>query len=813
MKRTILGLAAITLALGANAQNNVMTTSLNKSTYTGKIGIQHIKHLSDAQLREAGMHYGAKTMPGKAEVAAMVKKAIANTSTGHRSKSNITDRISAANYTAADTLLWESWENWDGETFGWTPSSWKRFSNFDENTYISEVTGSCPTWMAYKTDGYYVPYATNGMYVMLCLYGEDILAADGTTLIAPAPEQDEWLVSPTMNGVKETNVLSFDLAFTPIYTYLTGTPEAPTFDYDKTVYDMEVLITTDTRTASNDETRYTKVFKLSDVVDEIFDETDFTDSVSISNLMRMRWDHFKIPLTDFTGKNIRMAFRYKGKQGGAIMIDAVRVSDLLPVAKFDRPEGSFYLGFSNDARLNYQKSILMPAYVPNTWTNYSNEDSESFVWRYSNNNESCTSDDIDLITPKFKPGQMSWPTLQANAGLRADEFNGGCDVMVNGQPIHSNSGTAKIGGSSSITYSDGTVINFALGNFDPTKLFWLGEISNSPGIYAFGTGSEAFWSSMTQAKYNKVSGIANVFDAPMSPYIFNTVTLPLGNFFNLGANIICTVYEAKDLMNGGIEVTSNVLGQAMTSEATIVSGGHILTFNFANTMTVTTPIAISITGIDSDNIIDFAPLTQALNHDSDKGYAFVLLKNQTSGDVWWCDIAGALSSVNGGGNMQVSHCIGMNAVFPYLHSNDGDIFAANEAGETKTFDIDSYWYPVKKDETDVMNGWTIECSAPWVSATHSIDDANQTAALIITAQAMPQDMKGRSATVTLKAAGCQEVITVAQGEVTAINSTEMNMATSDGGTYCISGQRINSANAKGGIFIEKRNGKYIKVIK
>lgn len=814
MKKTLLSLSAFVLALSAAAQTAAPVT-LSQSLYTGKIGLQHIKNLSDEQLSEAAKHYSATPLPTKAKVATMLQQAKAN-----RLSPRKTNKLAsvaaqrAQQYTAADTLMWESWESWDQTTFAWVPSSWRRFSNLDESVYINEGTGSCPTWMAYETDGYYVPYATDGQNVMLCLYGEEILAADGQTVIAPVPDQDEWIVSPTASGIQGTNYLSFDMAFTPIYTYLTGTEDAPEFDFEHINYDVEVLVTTETRSASNDESKYTCVFRLSDIVADLFSQIDPKDEQTITSLLAMRWQHFRLPLTQFDGRNVRVAFRYKGKQGGAVMIDAVRISDLLPVAMFDKPEGSFYMGFTNDARLNYQKSVVMPAYVPSTWTNYSNEDAESFVWRYNIGGESNTSADRDLCMPAQAPGQINWPTLQANAGLRADEFNGGSDVVAAGQTIHSSNGNAKVGGDASIVYNDGTQLNFALGNFDPTKLYWMGEISNSGGAYAFGTGSDAFWSSMTNAKYNKVSGIANVFDAPASTYVFNTVSIPLGNYFNLGASLFCTVYEARNLDNGGMEVTDNVLGQAKASEAVSVGGGHILTFNFPNLMVIDTPIAISITGIDDSSIIDFAPLSQAQNHDSDKGYAFVLLKNQSTHDVWWCEIAGALSSVDGTGNMQISHCMGMNAVFPYLHSNDGNVFEASVDGEAKAFDMDSYWYPRKTSETDVLNGWEIECSEPWVEAHYTIDEENQRASLVITTQPKPDGgTRGRKAEVIVKATGCQEVITVIQGDPNAIDSPAMDIYSSELGVFNLAGVRVNSATAKKGLFIVKKNGKYIKELK
>lgn len=813
MKKLTLGLMAAAIALGVQAQT--VQTDLSRNIYKGKIGLSNVRNISDAQLQQVGRHISSLQMPTKAQTKQMIKAAMAerNAAKAKASYQGITDRLAAANYTPADTLFSESWEEWDSRTFGWVPAAWTRFENFDKSTYISEADGSCPTWMVYETDGYYSPYATDGRFVMLCMYGEEIMSADSTTVIAPAPQQDEWLVSPVVSNVQASNFLSFDLAFSPLYSHFFIEDGQNVLDMNRLAYDVEVLVTTSTRSASNNEENYTKLFRLSDIVDELINSLDPEDESTMPKLMNMRWQHFKLPLKEFEGKNIRIAFRYKGQKGGAVLMDAVRVSDMLPVALFDRPEGSFFMGFSDDARLSYSKNVLMPAYVPTIWKNYSNQDAESYVWSYNVNGASGQSKDYDLTLPAVSPGQISWPTLQANAAFRADQFNGGQDIVVSGNIMHSDFGTAKVGGDARISYDDGLTVNFGLGNFDPTKLYWLGEISNSGGIYAFGSGSGQFWAEQTNYQYNAVSGIANVYDAPASPYIFNSVTMPLGNFFNMGANIVCTVYKAKDLGNDAIEVTPEVLGQAMASEGTPVGGGYIMSFNFPNVMVIDSPIAIEVSGFDNQNLLDIAPLTQALSHDSNRGYAFVLLKNQQSGGVWWCEIASALSDVEGNGNMEVSHCLGMNAVFPYLHSNDGDVFEALNEGGKKSFDIDSYWYPKKQNDADQLNGWTIECSDSWIKVEQTIDDAAMKAGIDITAEALPTDVEGRVATVIIKGLGCQEVITVKQGNTAGINGITLDGFTTACGTYSIAGQRVNRNNAKGGIFIENRGGKFVKVVK
>lgn len=816
---TTLLASAMSLTMSAQAPSHAYLNNI----YKGKLGLHHARNLSDAQIQEITKHAHALPLPTKAETAKMLKEAMASRPSkakAQKTNANIVERYSAANYTAADTLMSESWESWiidvnEGTTqgFNWRPATWLHKSNLDADTYISEARYECPTWMCYQTDGYYVPYATDGDAVLLCMAGDEVKGSDGETVIAPAPEQDEWIASPVVSSIQATNFLSFDLAYTPLYTHLFAA-EGDKIDLSRIAYDIEVLVTTSTRATTINESNYKCIFKLSDIVDEMMNGIDVTDESALTTLRTLRWQHFKVSLADYAGQNIKIAFRYKGKQAGNVMLDAVRVSDMLPVAMFDKPEGSFYFGFSTEAHLSYSKNVLMPAYKETKWTNYSNDDVDSFTWNYTINGQSGTSSEKDLILPGVKPSSIDWPTLQANAGIRGDQYNGGLNLKVNGQIIPSKNGVAKVGGDGNLTYKDGSVVDFGVGNFDPTKLHWLGDVSNGNGVFAFGSGSQSFWADMTNYAYNAVHGIANFFDKPAATYVFNRVTLPLGYWESWGATLVCTVYKAEEIEGGGLAITDEVLGQTTADQATPIptSQGFVLSFNFPNVMTVDTPIAISITGIDNDNLFKFAPITQALNHDSNMGYAFVILKNQGNGNQWWCELAGALRALEGPGNMQVSHAMGLNAIFPYLHSNDGDVFNVSVDGEKKSFDIDSYWYPEKKDAQS-LDGWTIECSDSWVKATSTIDLDAQKAGVDITAEALPAGMAGRTATVTIKALGCEETITVVQGDATAINGINSNVLSRSNGAYTISGQRINSADAKNGLFIVKKGNKFVKVLK
>lgn len=802
-QKILLTTSAVLLSLAASAQSlNTslqVINSLKANRYNKQVSRFDILNQSDKQIQEIGEKTSACGLPSKASAQKMLKEAMKKNPVLRRQAPAKTQN--KAKYTANDTIFFDSFEGWKGDVMPWLPSNpntWSTKSNIEDMTAYTR-NDLCPTWTVFEGDGYYIPYATHGYQFLVCMFADDVYSADGKTLIAPAPMQDEWIVSPTINAVSATNYLSFDINYSPWSTHFFLENNDSVFDRTRVAYDVEVLITTNTRTASYDPEKYTCVYKLSTEVDKEIANVNLDDKNAVAKLLYMNWRHVQIPLKDYDGSNIRVAIRYTGTKGGSVLIDDFRVSDLLPVALYDRPEGSFYLGYSNESAVLYAKYALMPAYCKSVWTNYSNDDAETFEWRYNVNGISGTSTERDLVMPAAKPGPfVNWPTLQADAGRRSDVYQGGTYAGI------------KAGGNGSL-YLDESVgtVNFNLGNWDPTKFNWYGPVGEGS---VFGTGGGAFWAQMSNGAYNNVTGIANVFDAPTAPYVFNTVCQGFDDYFNLGATLACTVYKATDLGGGNLQIEDEVIAQTTVCQDNAArDGGHMLVFTFKEPLVIDCPIAISIEGLDETNVITAKPLAQALNHDNEKGYGFVLLRT-AKGGITWIEIAGAMKQNEGAGNMAMSFCMGMNVTFPYVKSNDGDVFEVSKDGGNKSFDIETYFNPNGAGSDAVDPKWKVTCSDSWFKAETIVNEAAQTVSLKITADALPSNVEGRTGTVKITALGCEETITVLQGNAaTAIES--VNGFNNNEGTYTLSGLRINSADAKHGVFVEKKNGKFIKVIK
>ena len=586
-------------------------------------------------------------------------------------------------YAAADTVFFDSFEDWDGTTWAYINSSnWTRYSNCSD--YISEANGDCPAWMAYQTDGALVPFPSHGITVAMVMNGYNVWNVDSTAIVTPAPDQHECIVSKLITTkVTADNYLSFDIAYMPytfyyIETFENGVHEAY-IDRDSLAFDVEVLISKNMRTPSNREENYTKVWQASNEVAPLFANLHSGDDISSNQeLMGFHWHHIQIPLADFEGANIRVAFRYKGKNGGTILLDNVRMSDLLPAACYDIPAGTFYYGMSIDGFYETTSpNALVPAGVKTTWPNCSNEDCQAFEWLSWNKGDDCTTDGGVANTlrstqqtltaaPNSWGNSMPYPTLT----VRAD--NGHSDS-------YARSGFVKFGGGTELTV-DGTTRVYGATNCDLTKQYWTAASGTN---YAFGAPSEAIWKSMASEDSEKltgrVCGIANVCEKPAAPYTFSQVWVPLSAFSTMTntTTFYCDIHRAIAGDDGNYTVSSDLLASSSCTAKDVKDNYrklklYSLVFDFADGVTVDEPVFVYIHGFENKNVNTLAPYAQAQGHDSGKNYAYLAFQVE-GGSYTMRPLSALLRNADGMSHAASSFLINFNAAFPDIAVVEGDI--------------------------------------------------------------------------------------------------------------------------------------------
>ncbi len=748
LKKFTLGFAALALSL----MPSMMMAQLNPANY--RVGLAHKVQLTDADIQGLNGKYAAGQLPtiGQAVDALKSNKvALAKT----RSVANDSKMSTRASYTASDTIFWESFESWDGQTFDYIPDGWTEYSI--AKSAINTEYEFNPTWQTFQTDGFYAPYATDGDYVGMISYSYDIYD-ENENLIQAAPEQDEWLVSPQTDEIAATNYLSFDLGYAMISLFDISNEEE--INFDNRTFELEVLVTTNSRRPSNNPEDYTSIFKLSDEVKKQINELG-TDSTSASELMNFKWRHFCISLKEFAGENLRIAFRYTGKNGGNILVDAFRVSDLLPVAKYAVPESSFFFGLSQELYLpagGQAAAVLLPADRETVWQNMSNADARSYQWAYYQVNDTVPTGSYDeenlVLSAHNASGMIAMPSLTAVGENKSDTY--------------SKYGWFKYGGNTMLE-TDGGSILFGAGNYDPTKGHWSAPLDDSGNRYLFGTGSEAFFGG-TEGLTGKVTGVANMYEQPSSPYMISTVWVPLLKFTSLTNNVQfnCYIYRVKIADDGSITVTDEIIANSFTTSKdvkanAISTGGYNMVFNFDEPVVINEPVLIYVDGFQNNNVLSIAALAQALGHDSDKNYAFLSLETTNKSYILY-ELEGLLTNADGVGNAKSSFCIFHNAVYPFLYSKEGYTFEIPAAGGEKSFECDTYFDPAD---------WTVEGMPSWATYEKVLDAEANTVKLKFTAEVLPADVAGRSANVKVTSYCNEMTFTLLQGDaITGIEGVD-----------------------------------------
>ena len=584
-------------------------------------------------------------------------------------------------YTAADTVFFDSFEDWDGRAWAYINSSnWTRYSNCSD--YISEANGYCPAWMAYQTDGTVAPFPSHGNTVAMTMNGYNVWNADSTAIVTPAPVQDEWIVSRLIpSKVSAANYLSFDIAYMPytfyyVETFENGRHDAY-IDRDSLTFDVEVLISQNMRTPSNRPENYTTVWRASEQVAPLFQDLHSGDDISADpELMGFHWHHVQIPLADFEGSNIRVAFRYKGQNGGTVLLDNVRMSDLLPAALYDIPAGTFYYGMSVDGYYETTSpGALLPAGVKTLWPNYSSPDGRTYQWlswhdgddREATPANSRLTTEQDLTAEPNKWGSyMPYPTLTVSAP------NGRTDS-------YTRSGFVSFGGGTELT-ADGTTRTYGATSCDLTKQYWT---ASSGSNYAFGAPSEAIWAGTLTAEGEKltgrVCGIANVCEQPAAPYKFSRVWVPLAAFSTMTNTVAfqCDIYRATPQADGTYGMSSDLLATSTCTAKDIKDNYrktklYSLLFDFADSVGVGEPIFIYIHGFEGKNILALAPYAQAQGHDSGKNFAYIALQKEAGGSSLQ-PLSRLLRNADGQSHAASSFLINIDAKFPAAALMRGDI--------------------------------------------------------------------------------------------------------------------------------------------
>ncbi len=552
----------------------------------------------------------------------------------------------------------------------WLPEGWTEI-NTPENECTQEMASHNinNTWTAQDTgDGYWTAITSDG--VKECwihfTYGWSYVNADGETIEGAASPQDEWLISPAFD-VQTGHDLFFlcEADCGSVYYY-----DWSSNKYDRSVVecDLEVLASTDNGQ------NWTSLWKLSSDVC-----ADMTDGEMYDVMAELKYNTYKIDLTNYYGQNIKLAFRYTntsngGFAGNSMAVDAITVAAPAAEAYYAIPENMLLAGISKDLHVYTESYALMPAYTDVTWTAASNAYTESNSWTFYDANgqvaEEITGSTAVRSNPYSAGEAIAWPMLTASNSNSSDTYTF--------DEADEEKGGVFYGGRVPDIQENEEVY---VGNYDyQHKRMIVPYLSY--GDYVYGTHSDGVWGDNI-----KEIACGNLFYAPAAPLTVTEVVLTLGEF------------DADDDAEFKMEIfTVEAYGQVASEPAatSVIHGSDITGFGFYNAVfPLATPyiidsnVLIMVSGYDSPKVRTFAACAQSVGNDANHNYAYMLFDINGTKSLY--SAADALTDYSS------ALIMSLNATYHFLNTDD----------EIVDLDPDTNEYEMAFEASNAPENWWI----------------------------------------------------------------------------------------------------------
>ena len=652
-------------------------------------------------------------------------------------------RINAPAVMKADenATLFEGFESYEGLTSrGWIPEGWSQESKTNPPHVAPEGKGTCLVWEATKGDGFTSAYS--GTYVERVQVSMADFTADPITF---AEQQDEWLITKAITP-KTGDYLTFQLCYSPCFTLLDET----TMKFTAVNNILEVLVTTD------DGKTWEKVW---DVLDDARSYTE--DELWDDGRSFVRPYHpMLVNISKYVGKNIKIAFRYYGINGESMMLDDVKVGEATPTAAATAPNAVFPIGLSlegynlSDGSGNVLNLALAPYKTSLEWTNVSPA-YESCTWTYPDEEgNETTSSSKNLEAPEYGFAQYDAPSLVTKIGSKTSDAAKLYDAV-------------QYGGSVMIRNGD-SYLSFDAAMYDLNRIvskkakFSLA----SDGVFGMGATSDATWNQLLKTEGMKVTGMGMFIPQPAAPYTLSSANAVV--YYTAGkltdkSQLKATVYKVED--DGSF--TAMAEGYCSPSEiykaddksypkAVFYFEREIDGLPTQAELFVDYPIVIQFSAnlaegeeFDFVNAFDSAPKEVENNV-----YVFF---NDASGTRKMIDTT-ALSFEDG------SAAAGLYASFDATYSwlrSDEDAFEAKPAGESKTFDLDSYYNLVNSKGENLATA-TGEGLGDWYTVSFANGSDTEPAKMTVTVNALPEGTDVRSSYFDVEVFGMMKRFYVAQ---------------------------------------------------
>lgn len=513
---------------------------------------------------------------------------------------------------------------------------------------------------------------------------------------------------------------------------------------------LEVLVTTD------DGKTWEKVWDVLDdarsyTVDELWDD---------GRSFVRPYHPMLVNISKYVGKNIKIAFRYYGINGESMMLDDVKVGEATPTAAVTAPNAVFPIGLSlegynlSDGSGNVLNLALAPYKTSLEWTNVSPA-YESCTWTYPDEEgNETTSSSKNLEAPEYGFAQYDAPSLVTKIGSKTSDAAKLYDAV-------------QYGGSVMINHGD-SYLSFDAAMYDLNRLvskkakFSLA----GDGVFGMGATSDAKWNQLLKTEGMKVTGMGMFIPQPAAPYTLSSANAVV--YYTAGkltdkSQLKATVYKVED--DGSF--TAMAEGYCSPSEIYKADDKSYPKAVFYFEREIDGLPTQAELFVDYPIVIQFsADLAEGEEFDFVNAFDSAPKEVENNVYVFFNDAEGTRKMINTtalsfeDGSAAAGLYASFDATYSWLRS-DEDAFEAKPAGESKTFDLDSYYNLVNSKGENLATA-TGEGLGDWYTVSFANGSGTEPAKMTVTVNALPEGTDVRSSYFDVEVFGMMKRFYVAQ---------------------------------------------------
>lgn len=719
---------------------------------------------------------------------------------------------------AEGATLSESFEGWDGLRANWIPAGW---SEQNSDGKAPTLENGKFTWHVGAQEGSLLN-PIDGNYYAIIYYAYE---KDENNQSVDLP-QDEWLISPAMT-LRKNEMLSFYLGYNPLYLYDMSNEN---LDWTNRVFKNRIVSATLTVWVRETGGEWVQIY---DVEPQWSDKElgELFDNYSSSG-----YEKVQLSLADYEGKEVQVAFRYAGIRGNSMVIDNVVVDQEPLLAKYDRPYGSLFLGYSEDLdssigdEENDYTFMYAPAYTTLTWNSVLSSNITSHSWAFGDNTSSEASIETEFA-PSRKENYYTLPSLSATAD--------GYDDITFTYPVHG----LYVGGGGDLGTKSFPLTRANLEK-DGISLLYNSQSIPLSGYYKY---TNTVWTQMffgktpTETDYLETLGFLTKFEKPAKPCIIKRVWVMAYGLIQDDSKLSMVLYRcAPNNMPYGAFASAEC---GVADMKVLNFGGsynyYMIPFDFTvaegeNPILLDRDIFAMVYDLNSNenNIIY---LVQTLTNDAnDDASQYIYFTGKENGeDVGFVfDVA---SLTNTSGEPTKTHLyMELEVEDPWLKALSATEVELGAAGGTAELAIDTY-YDAADLTYSVVDG--AGNAADWATVIGA--GSNAEGKVSVTLGELAEGATERVAKVTISSPTCSDVVfTVKQSAGSGVEVVEANpmKVTVKGGNivvanaegevvvYDVAGKVVATATAngsavipatdlEGGVYVVSVAGKAVKVIK